>query len=105
MEKFVQNTMDRTKNECISDKRNLARHFLETLATISKLKYFTHITFMSHSMEKDWMLRLKDGSRRRENQRKRWTDKIRGTVMMNCCTMQNRAGGRDMIYKAMENRK
>jgi hypothetical protein len=26
-------------------------------------------------------------------------------VMMNCCTMQNRAGGRDMIYKAMENRK
>jgi len=56
-------------------------------------------------MEKDLRLGLKDGSRRRENQRKRWTDKIRGTLMMNWYTMQNRAQERDMIYKAMENRK
>jgi hypothetical protein len=37
-------------------------HYLETLTTISKLKYFGHIMHSSGSMKKDSILGLTDGS-------------------------------------------
>jgi hypothetical protein len=52
------------------------RHSLETLAVIGKFKYFGHIMRTSDSLEKDLMLGLTDGSRRRGRQRTRWTDEI-----------------------------
>jgi hypothetical protein len=48
------------------------RHFLETLAVIGKLKYFGHKMSTSDSLEKDLMLELTDGSRRRGRQRTKW---------------------------------
>ena len=42
--------------------RIVPKHSLETLATISKLKYFGHIMHSSDSMEKELMLGLTDGS-------------------------------------------
>jgi hypothetical protein len=51
-------------------------HSLETLAVISKLKYFEHIMHTSDSLEKDFMFGLTDGSRRRGRQHTRWTDEI-----------------------------
>jgi hypothetical protein len=41
------------------------RHSLETLAVIGKLKYFGHTMHTSDSLEKNLMLGLTDGSRRR----------------------------------------
>jgi hypothetical protein len=40
----------------------MTKHSLETLATISKLKYFGHIMHRSDSMEKDLMLEMADSS-------------------------------------------
>jgi len=40
----------------------MPKHSLETLATISKLKYFGHIMHSSDCMKKDMMLGLTDGS-------------------------------------------
>jgi hypothetical protein len=45
------------------------RHSLETLAVIGKLKYFGHVMRTSDSLEKDLMIGLTDGSRRRGRQR------------------------------------
>jgi hypothetical protein len=59
------------------------RHSQETLAVIGKLKYFGHIMHTSDSLEKDLMLGLTDGSRRRGRQQTKWTDKIRRTMTMN----------------------
>jgi hypothetical protein len=56
------------------------RHSLETLAVIGKLKYFGHIMRTSDSLEKDLMLGLTDGSRRRGKQRTKWIDEIRRTM-------------------------
>jgi hypothetical protein len=55
------------------------------------------------------MLGLTDGSRRRGRQRTKWTDEIRRTMTMNwhdtINATQNTTQWKDMIYKAMENRK
>jgi hypothetical protein len=63
----------------------------------------------SDSLEKDLMLGLTDGSRRRGRQQTKWTDEIQRTTMMNwhdtINATQNRTQSRDLIYKAMENRK
>jgi hypothetical protein len=40
----------------------MPKHYLKTLATISKFKYFGHIMHSSDSMKKDLMLGLTDGS-------------------------------------------
>jgi hypothetical protein len=58
------------------------KHTLETLAIIGILKYFGHIMRTSHSVEKDLMFGLTDGSRR-ERQCTRWTNEIQGTTTMN----------------------
>jgi hypothetical protein len=85
------------------------RHSLESLAVIGKLKYFGHIMLTSDSLEKDLMLELADSSRRRGRQRAEWTDEIQKTMMMNwhdtINATQNRTRWRDLIYKAVENRK
>jgi hypothetical protein len=109
VEKTVQNTMDSKKDECIVIKQIKPRHSLETLAVIGKLKYFGHIMRMSNSLEKVMMLGLTDGSRRGGRQRTKWTDEIRRTITMNwhdtINATQNRMQWRDLIYKAVENRK
>jgi hypothetical protein len=46
----------------------MPKHSLETLATISKLKYFGHIMHSSDSMKKDLMLRVTDGSGKKVRQ-------------------------------------
>jgi len=46
----------------------MPKHSLETLATISKLKYFGHIMHSSDSMKKDRMLGLTDCSGKYERQ-------------------------------------
>jgi len=40
----------------------MPKHYRETLATISKLKYFGHIMHSSDSMKKHMILRLRDSS-------------------------------------------
>ena len=50
---------------------------------MGKLKYFRHIMRTSDSLEKDLMLGLTDGSRRRGRQRTKVTDEIRRTMTMN----------------------
>ena len=63
----------------------------------------------SDSLEKHLMLGLTDGSRRGGRQRTKWTDETRRTMTMNwhdtINATQNRTQWRDMIYKAVENRK
>jgi hypothetical protein len=85
------------------------RHSLETLVVIGKLKYFGHIMHTSDSLEEELMLGLTDSNRRRARQWTKWTDEIRRTTMMNwhdtINATQNRMQWRDLIYKAVENRK
>jgi hypothetical protein len=61
----------------------------------------------SDYIEKDMMLKMTSGSRR-EIQRTRCSDEIRGTIMKNwhdtLTAMQNKTQWRHLIYKAMENR-
>jgi hypothetical protein len=107
VEKTAQNTMD-SKKDALVIKQIKPRHFLETLAVIGKLKYFGHIMRTSDSLEKDLMLGLTDGSRRGRQQTK-WTDEIRRTMTMNCHdtinATPNRTQCRNLIYKAVDNRK
>jgi hypothetical protein len=63
----------------------------------------------SDSLEEDLMLGLTDGSRRRGSQRTKWTGETRRTMTMNwhdtINVTQSRTQWRDLMYKAVENRK
>jgi hypothetical protein len=89
--------------------QNMSKHSLETLATISKLKYFGHITHRSDSSKKDTMLGLTDDSGKlRKTVYKMISRYMRNTEKelvqhLNCHA--NRLHWRDLIYKTMINSK
>ena len=85
------------------------RYSLEAIATKLKLAYFGHIMRSEYSLEKDLMLGLREGSRKRGRQCTRWIEEIKKTINLEWREIlnatQDRRKWRLMIHKIAESRK
>jgi hypothetical protein len=90
-------------------KQIMSKYSMDTLAAISKLKYFGHTMHVSDCMKNVAILILTYGSGKWGRLCITLPAEIWGTVMKNWCkkltVMKNRLQCRDRIYKAMEKQK
>ena len=89
-------------------KQMMSKHSLETLVTISKLKYFGHIMHSSDSMKKLVLGPKIDSEKFWKTVEKMISGNIRNRddkLVQYLTNAQNRMQWRDLIYEAMKNRK